>query len=183
MKAQREIASFVVRFTHDLWQDQQGEPHVAWRGQVRRVQDGEELRFTDLAEAMSFIKASLLKVTMDCVPKEDKVYQEKAMQESFKLWEKFAQNYTGMIVEAMQQTAKQSEALQKQMGEAMEQAMRPWWLPVSPQAAAPAPDPRPAPASDQAQLLQTLNALQSQLATLNDKVAQLEAQLQNDRNA
>jgi hypothetical protein len=179
MKAQREIASFVVRFTHDLWQDQQGEPRVAWRGQVRRVQDGEELRFTDLAEAMSFIKASLLKVTMDCIPKEDKVYQEKAMQESFKLWEKFAQNYTSMIVEAMQQTAKQSEALQKQMGEAMEQAWRPWWLPAPP----PAETSSATSAIEQAELLQTLSALQSQLATLNDKVAQLEAQLQNSRKA
>ena len=80
MKGQRDTASFVLRFTQDLWRDQAGEPRLEWRGQVRRVQDGEELRFTDLAEAMNFIQESLLKVTMNAVPKEDKQYQDKAVR-------------------------------------------------------------------------------------------------------
>lgn len=57
-----------------------------WRGHIRRVQDGEELRFTDITEAMTFIQNSLLDVTMNAVPKEDKSYREKAMRESLKLW-------------------------------------------------------------------------------------------------
>jgi hypothetical protein len=166
MKAQRDTASFVLRFTHDLWQDQQGEPRVEWRGQVRRVQDGAELRFTDLTEAMDFIRESLMKVTMQCVPKDDEVFQEKAMQESLKLWEKFAQGYTDMMVEALQRTVKQSELIQKQMG----QVMKPWWLtaPANPSAA-------PADPIEQTQVLQAVTALQAQVEALAAKVAELEA--------
>jgi hypothetical protein len=173
MKAQREIASFVLRFTQDLWQDPHGEPRVEWRGQVRRVQDGEEIRFKDLSDAMSFIQESLLKLTMQCVPKDDKAYQEKAMQESLKFWEKFATGYTNMIVEAVQQSMKQSEAFQKQISEAM---MKPWWLMNLPEQAANST----APATSSAQLHETLIALQAQIETLSAKVSRLEESLSQD---
>jgi hypothetical protein len=170
MKAQREIASFVLRFTQDLWQDPHGEPRVEWRGQVRRVQDGEEIRFKDLSDAMSFIQESLLKLTMQCVPQDDKAYQEKAMQESLKFWEKFATGYTNMIVEAMQQSVKQSEAFQKQVSEAM---MKPWWLMGASESAGNSTTA----ATGSTQLQATLIALQAQIEALNVKVGRLEASL------
>ena len=178
MKPQREAASFVLRFTHDLWQDQQGEPHIEWRGQCRRVQDGVEVRFTDLAEAVSFIKESLLKLTRECVPEGDEAFQEKAMQESFKLWEKFAQGYTDMIVESIQRSFKQSELFQKQMGEAMEQAMKPWWSPPTAPGVAPSASSGMA---DQAELLQTVNALQGQMELLSAKIATLEEAIKSQQ--
>jgi hypothetical protein len=174
MKPQRETASFVLRFTHDLWQDQQGEPRVEWRGQVSRVQDGTELRFTDLAEAISFIKDSLVKLTLGCTPKGDQAYQEKAVQESFKLWERFAEGYTDMIISAMQRRARQPEAIEQQLDEAMEQPIQPWWL--APPQCPPANVPDPVTLiENHAQLMQTVTALQAQVETLNAKVAQLEA--------
>jgi hypothetical protein len=185
MKGQRDTASFVLRFTQDLWKDDVGDPRVEWRGHIRRVKDGEELRFTDITEAMTFIQNSLLDVTMNAVPKEDKNYREKAMRESLKLWEKFAESYTTLFMEAMQRSVKQSEVFQKQVSEAVEQAMKPWWLmglpmptvaartePVS----APPPPPQPTTSTTEVQLLQTLAALQSQIQQLNDKVDQLETQ-------
>ena len=178
MKGQRDTASFVLRFTQDLWQDPMGEPRIEWRGQVRRVQDGEEMRFTDLSDAMNFIQESLLKVTMNAVPKEDKMYQDKAVRESLKMWEKLAENYTTLMVEAMQRTMKQSESFQRQINDAVEQAMKPWWL----MGFAPAPERKPkeneANNATQAQLLQTLAALQAQIETLTNKVSNLEAHLQ-----
>lgn len=188
MKGQRDTASFVLRFTQDLWKDDVGDPRVEWRGHIRRVQDGEELRFTDITEAMTFIQNSLLDVTMNAVPKEDKNYREKAMRESLKLWEKFAESYTTLFMEAMQRSVKQSEVFQKQVSEAVEQAMKPWWLMGLPMpTAAPhretraeAPtEPPPTPSATSAtelQLLQTLAALQSQIQQLNDKVDQIETQ-------
>ncbi len=172
MKSQREVASFVLRFTQDLWQDPQGEPRVEWRGHVRHVQDGGELRFVDLADAMNFIQEALLKLTLDCVPQGDEMYQKKAMQESFKLWEKFANSYTNILAEAMQQSVKQSETLQKQMSDAMEQAMKPWWL-----LGLPGQAHTTAPSAEQKQMLQTLQEMQKQLNTLTAKVNQLEEAL------
>jgi len=177
MKGQRDIASFVLRFTQDLWRDDGGEPRVEWRGHIRRVQDGEEVRFTDIADAMNFIQNSLMQVTANAVPKEDQPYREKAMRESLKMWEKFAENYTSIVVDAMEKSVKQSEVFQKQVNEAVEQVMKPWWLmgmaetnnnqPKESESAAES-------SNTDAQILETLTALQAQIAKLNDKVDRLE---------
>lgn len=181
MKGQRDTASFVLRFTQDLWRDQEGEPRIEWRGQVRRVQDGEEMRFTDLADAMNFIQESLLKVTMNAVPKEDKKYQDKALRESLKMWEKFAENYTSLMVDAMQQTMKQSESFQRQMKTAVEQTLKPWWLLGFPTPSEPKLKENEATSAAQAQILQTLAALQAQIGMLSQKVTDLETQLQENK--
>ncbi|MEZ4681676.1 MAG: hypothetical protein R2932_46435 [Caldilineaceae bacterium] len=44
------------------------------------------------------------------------------MQQSLKIWEEFAQNYTNLFVNAMEKSVKQSEEFQKQMSEAVEQS-------------------------------------------------------------
>jgi len=173
MKAQRDIASFVLRFTQELWQDPQGEPRVEWRGHIRHVQDGDEFRFTELTDVMNFIQESLLKLTKDCMPKEDKMYQEKALKESFKLWEKFAAGYTQVMTEALQQTVKQSETFQKQMSEAVEQVIKPWWL-MGLSGQMTEPHAQKASTADNEQIVQTLFALQAQIAALTAKVDKLE---------
>jgi len=176
MKGQRDIASFVLRFTQDLWRDDGGDPRVEWRGHIRRVQDGEEVRFTDIAEAMNFIQDSLMQVTANALPKEDQPYREKAMRESLKLWETFAESYTTLFVNAMEQSVQQSEVLQKQMNETVEQVMKPWWLLGLPgQATAEkATATTERDAAVDTQILQTLAALQEQIQQLHTKIDRLE---------
>jgi hypothetical protein len=184
MKAQREIASFVLRFTQDHWQDHQGDPRIEWRGLVRHIQKGEEVRFTDLYEAMTFMQHTLLGMTMRCLPSEDQAYQEKVMQEGLKLWETFAQNYPPLLVEAIQQTLRQSESLQKQINDVIGQSLPPgWWAgsPKTEQTALPSTTVSAIP--DLTQLQQQLVHLQSQLTSLTERVSQIRALLQNQRTA
>ena len=94
MKAKREIASFVLRFTQDIWPDMQGEPHVEWRGHICYVQNGRETRFTELAELIHFIQQTLLKCTLGCVAQEDQMVKDKTVRESFKLWERLSGSAT-----------------------------------------------------------------------------------------
>lgn len=101
MKPKRDIASFVLRFTQDIWQDEQGEPRVEWRGHVRHVQDGKELHFKDVAQAVQFFQEVLLQRTNDCLKADDVIDREKAMAESNKLWERFAATYSGMFADAV----------------------------------------------------------------------------------
>ena len=89
--------------------------------------------------------------------------QEKVLRESFKLWERFASSYTDMMLGAMEQTIKQSEALREQMDEATEKALKAWQLPGR---------------SDQKQIVEALDSLQQQIQTLADKVDRLEQALQ-----
>lgn len=176
MKGQRDIASFVLRFTQEMWQDDQGDPRVEWRGHIRHVQGDEEFHFTELNEALQFIQKALMQLTMDTVPKDNKPFQEKAMRESFKLWETFAQSYADMMVQAMERTVKQSEAVSRQLTETVEQAWRPWWLMgLAPSGKAEAQ--QGLSPEDQQRLMQTLLTMQEQLEILARKVNSLEEKM------
>ena len=39
------IASFMLRFTQEMWRDMQGEPHIRWRGHIRHVQGDQPLGY------------------------------------------------------------------------------------------------------------------------------------------
>ena len=101
MTKPHNVASFVLRFTQELWQDPQGEPHVRWRGHIRHVQGDEEERFTDFAEAVTFIQ----------------------------FWQQFASSYSNMMYQAMEQTVRQSETFKDHMDAATKQALNAWQLP------------------------------------------------------
>jgi gas vesicle protein len=165
-KGQRDIASFLVRFTQDLWQDAQGDPQVHWRGHIRHIQGDEEVRFTSFTEAVDFIQRYLAQLTLgalDTLPGGDKMDQEKTLRESFKLWEEFASSYTEIMFKTMEQTLKQSQAFTHQMDEAVQQALKSWRLPVQ---------------ADQAQIIEAVNNLQAQVEALAKKVEGMEKALE-----
>lgn len=162
MNTQRGIASFVLRMTQDLWQDAQGEPHIAWRGQIRHVQDGDAASFTDFAEAVAFIQGHLTKLTLDNLSGGANMEQEKVLRESFKLWEQFASTYNKMMFEAMEKTIQQSEALKQQMDQAVERSMKSWKVPT---------------AANSAEIVEALNKLSAQVEALAEKVDSLEKSL------
>ena len=163
MKVQNNIASFVLRFTQELWRDAQGEPHIQWRGHIRHVQGDEEDRFTDFAEAVAFIQRYLTQLTLEALAGGQPMNQEKVLQESFKVWEQFASSYTDMIFKAMQRTVKQSETFREQLDHATERALKAWQLPTQP---------------DQGELVEVIKSLQAQVQALTSKVESLEKTLQ-----
>ena len=52
-KKQEQTASFLVRFQQRIFEEN-GESEVQWRGKISHVQDGEEQRFSDFNDALSF---------------------------------------------------------------------------------------------------------------------------------
>jgi hypothetical protein len=167
MKVQNNIASFVLRFTQELWRDDNGESHVQWRGHIRHVQGDEEDRFTDFAEAVSFIQRYLTQLTLETLAGGRTLNQENVLRESFKVWEQLAASYTDLMFEAMHRTVKQSEAFREQLDEATERALKIWQLPVQP---------------NQEQLVEAIKSLQEQVQTLSSKVEDLEKTLQTLSN-
>lgn len=164
LNTQRSVASFMLRFTQDLWQDEHGEPHIQWRGTVNHVQGDEEAAFTDLTDALAFIQGKLTEMTLNAIPGGAQMEQDKVLKESFKLWEQFASSYSTMMFDAMERTIQQSQAIRDQMEEAVQQAMKTW--PTPPAAPTAAPD-----------LAVTLETIQKQLADLSKKVERLEKTL------
>ena len=127
--SQRDIASFLIRFTQDLWHSEAGDPQIAWRGHIRHVQGEAEETFTDFADALKFIQNHLAQLTLEALPGADEREQKKALQEGFKLWERFAASYSDMMFEALEQTMAQSESVKNQMDKAVEKTLAAWRLP------------------------------------------------------
>lgn len=164
----RNIASFVLRFTQELWEDAQQEPHVRWRGYIRHVQGEEENRFTDFAEAASFMQRHLTQLTIDSLSKKQEgMSQEKMIQESFKLWEQFASSYTNMMFSAMEQGIKQSQAFRDQIDETREKIFRAWQFPLNPNFN-----------SNGESLEEKVDQLQNQVNDLLHRVKELEEKLE-----
>lgn len=159
MTKAHNIASFVLRFTQELWQDDQGESHVRWRGHIRHVQGNEEDRFTDFAEAVTFMQHHLAQLTAETLSAGEDASQEHVFRENFKLWEKFASNYTDMMSTAIEQSIKRSEVFKEQVDEVKEQALKAWFLYNQP---------------SQKEILEAIGALHEQIQTLTERVTSLE---------
>ena len=157
---QRGIASFVLRFTEELWQDPSGEPHVQWRGQVRHVQSNDETRFTNFADALAFIQKYLTQLTLDAASGGPaKMDQDKVLRESFKLWEQFASTYSNLMFDAMEKTIKQSDALRQQMDQAAQQAVKAWQMPFG---------------TGQNEVVEALGRIEREMRELRERVERLE---------
>jgi septin family protein len=131
------------------------------------VQGDQENRFTDFAEAVTFIQQYLTALTMDTLGGEDGMSQEKAFEESFKFWDQFSTSYAKMMSNAMEQSVKQSKVIQDQVEETREKMLNAWQFPFQP---------------NQNELLKTFNKMQAQMEDLANKVEELEKKL-NQQNS
>jgi hypothetical protein len=161
-KTQRDVASFLVRFTQDLWQDDEGEPRVEWRGHIRHVQGEDEVRFTDFAEAMAFMQRNMKELTIEALealsaPEHEE--QRGVLKDSLGLWEQAATGYADMMFGAMEQTMARSQALQDRMDSALRQSLQSW---------------SPGSQSEPETILEALRALMVQVQVLADRVTGLE---------
>ncbi len=157
------IASFVLRFTQDRWQDTNGEPHVRWRGHIRHVQGNEENRFTDFSEAIAFMHRYLTAITVETLAGGQDMNPEKILLENFRFWGQFATSYGDIMLTAMEQSLKQSEVFKERIDEIKAHVLKAWRLPGPP---------------DQNQILEVLEDLQQQFGNLSERVKILEEALQ-----
>lgn len=123
-----DIASFVLRFTQDLYHDEAGEPRVRWRGHIRHVQSDAEERFTEFADAVAFMQHQLAELTMNAVADRSPADQRQALADSFQLWERFTSGYAAAMLDAFNQTLSKSAAVRQQVGEQIERSLT-WWSP------------------------------------------------------
>jgi hypothetical protein len=161
-KTQRDVASFLVRFTQDLWKDDEGEPRVEWRGHVRHIQGDDEVRFTDFSKAVAFMQRSMKELTLDTLaalsgPESEQ--RKEALRDGLGLWEKAATGYADMMFGAMEQTIARSQVLKERMDSAMRESL---------QALAPSSVP------ESGLILEALQTLQAQVQVLSERVAALE---------
>lgn len=168
-RAPADIASFVLRFAQEIWRDDQGAPRVRWRGRIQHVQGDEEERFTDFADAVAFIQRRLAKLTMDAAAESPAVEREQVMADSFRLWERFAESYAGMMEATVARTVERSEAYRRQLAETFERSLRAWNPLLAGRTSAAAEGT--APETDR--IAASLDALRAEVRALDAKIERL----------
>lgn len=165
-----DIASFVLRFTQDVWRASSGDPHVRWRGHIRHVQSDDETRFADFADAVAFIQRQLAQLTLASVADASAADQAMAMTDSFRLWERFATGYADLMRRSVEQTIEQTEAYQRQVGESFERSLQAWNpLLAAGRRVAPTEPPRPPDAA----VLAALADMRAELQAIRERVDRL----------
>ena len=161
--AQNNTASFMLRFTQQLFEDSSGEENISWRGKISHVQGGEEKNFSEVEDAIAFIQEKLTGLTLSSTSHKSKEEQEGLLGKSFEIWKKMAKNAPKMVMETIKDPQSQVANLKEQLtdvGEEIGQKLEidSW---------------RTASRSDVKDLLHEMRSLRKQVTAIESKLDQL----------
>jgi len=110
-----ETASFVLRFTQKIFQNEEGESQIQWRGNIRHVQGGSEKRFSEFNEVVNFIQEKLADLTVQAMEDKSPEEQKGILSKSFDLWKKMALTAPQKVIETLKDPKKGVEQIQSQI--------------------------------------------------------------------
>ena len=116
-----ETASFVLRFTQKIYQNEQNEPQIQWRGNMRHVQSGEEKNFSKFDEVVQFIQGTLTDLTVQATEHKSPEEQKGILSKSFDLWKRMAIDTPKMVLESIKDPKKQAHHIQEQIQEQIQE--------------------------------------------------------------
>jgi hypothetical protein len=116
-----ETASFVLRFTQKIFQNEENESQVQWRGNIRHVQGGDEKRFSEFKEVVDFIQGKLADLTILAMEEKSPEEQKGILSKSFELWKKMASEYPKMVMDTIKDPKAGVEQIQDQVSQQMHQ--------------------------------------------------------------
>ncbi len=161
-----ETASFVLRFTQKIFEDEQGESQVQWRGNIRHVQGGEEKRFSEFDDVVEFIQTKLADLTIQAMKDKSPEEQKGILSKSYDLWKRMAAAYPKIVMDTIKDPKKQVSQIREQIthvGETIGQKLEiDTW--------------RTSTKSDFKEIMNTLEQLTENLAVLNKKVDEISNQ-------
>jgi len=162
MNKQKQTTSFVIRFTQKLYQDDNEETQIQWRGNIKHVQGGEEKRFSDFSKAMEFIQAKLADLTLESLEDKPAAEQKGILSKSFDLWKKVALDAPKLVIQTIKDPMAQVEQIQNQVKDVIDQNIEPeinQW--------------RSASKTDFQELMTAINNIAGEVKDLKEKVDQL----------
>ncbi len=160
---QDQTASFMVRFNQQIF-DKDGEANVQWRGKISHVQGGDEKRFSDFNDALSFMEKKLTHLTTEATKNEPIEKQKGILNKSLSMWNTIKQVGPKVIIETIKDPLKQVNNLQDQLQgqittlgeEISEKVQIDQW--------------RSASRSDMNTIMESINDISSELKKLHTKV-------------
>jgi len=155
-----QTASFMVRFNQNIFEDDQGDSNVQWRGQISHVQDGDKINFSEIKDALSFMQEKLAALTIDATGDKTPEEQEGILTKSFDMWKKMASATPKMVLDTIKDPKKQVSQIREQINQVGENIGQKLeldnWLAGS--------------KSDLNEVKQMIKGLSDHIHTLNDKV-------------
>ena len=118
-----ETASFVLRFTQKIFQNEQGEPQLQWRGNMRHVQSGEEKNFSKFEEVTQFIQTTLTDLTVQAMEHKSPEEQKGILAKSFDLWKKMAMETPKIVMDSIKDPKKQANHIKEQLQEQFQEQL------------------------------------------------------------
>ncbi|MEE9371661.1 MAG: hypothetical protein V3V00_01265 [Saprospiraceae bacterium] len=119
--ADKNTASFMIRFTQQIFKDESGEENVQWRGKISHVQGGKERNFLALEDALGFMQENLTSLTLSTTSHKTKEEQEGILSKSFDIWKKMAKNAPKMIMETIKDPQGQVANIKEQLSDVGEE--------------------------------------------------------------
>ena len=113
-KKPEQTASFMVRFQQKIFEEN-GESKIQWRGKVSHVQGGDEQRFSDFKEAVSFIQKKLSELTIEATKDQSPEEREGILKKSLDMWKTVAQVGPKVIMDTIKDPKKQIAHIQDQI--------------------------------------------------------------------
>lgn len=158
-----QTASFMVRFSQKIYEDDKGDAQVQWRGKISHVQGGDKENFVEFSDAIQFIQTKLSELTKQATVDKTPEEQEGILTRSLDIWKKLSTTGAKMAIETIKDPRKGVAQIQEQIsqvGEDIGQRLEiDEWL--------------GAKKSDYNDLRDTLQQVTTQLASLHDKVDKL----------
>lgn len=148
----QDVVSFVLRFVREASEDQQ----ARWRGVVRHVQSNAESQFTQFADALAFMQAQI-DATLDAATATPNPPADGA-----RLWEDVLPRYQQLWRDAFSPSHGGSSVMSKAIEQTLNATLGFWGLPTL---------------DDQQRAADQVQALSAQVATLTQRIAELEALL------
>jgi uncharacterized phage infection (PIP) family protein YhgE len=161
-----QTASFMVRFTQKIFEDN-GENLVQWRGKISHVQGGDQQNFTDINDALTFIKERLAQLTLDATIDKTPEEQDGILSKSLDIWKKMAQTAPKLILDTIKDPKKQVAQIQEQIQEQITQVSDDFSSKVE------IDQWRNASKSDLKKVMDSIKSLSQDIKTLNEKVDSL----------
>lgn len=167
-----ETASFMLRFTQKIFKNEEGEPQVQWRGNIRHVQGGDEKRFSEFDDAVSFIQGKLAEMTIQQMEDKSPEEQKGILSKSFNLWKKMTLNAPKMVMETIKDPKKGVENIQKEFQEVSDAITQRVEETIA-QRKANVDEWRGVSKSDHKTMMELMEKMSKEISTLNDKVNEL----------
>ncbi len=122
MSNQDQTASFLLRFTQKIFEDEKGAHNVQWRGKITHVQGNDQKSFSELTDVMGFIQEKLSQMTLSSI--NEHVSQEEKegiLDKSMDIWKRLSKTYPKMVVETIKDPKGQISQIQEQISSKAEE--------------------------------------------------------------